>query len=179
MDRPQFWAMMQTAKATSGRDIQRQTTLLEQKLRGLPLTQIVGFQRILEELHAESRRVALWGAALTIDPDIWTEDRFFAFRGWLIAQGQHVYEAAVADPDSLADYADLRTDWPPGSPFPWYWGEGLWSVALNAYGDRTGEEIPELAGWPGELIGNWWAVEEDRADLQRRYPRLWARFRQC
>ena len=43
-------------------------------------------------------------------------------------------------------------------------------MALNAYGDRTGEEILGLAGWPAGLIGNWWAAEEDRADLQRAIP---------
>ena len=35
MDRAQFWAMIQTAKATSGRDIERQTTLLEHELGGM------------------------------------------------------------------------------------------------------------------------------------------------
>jgi hypothetical protein len=77
-----------------------------------------------------------------------------------------------------ADDADLRTDWPPGARLPWFWGEGLWTVALDAYQDRTGEEIPGLAGWPGGLAGNWWAAEDNEADLRRRCPRLWARFRQ-
>jgi Protein of unknown function (DUF4240) len=168
MDRARFWAMIQTAKAASGREIGRQTTRLQRELGGLPLAQIVGFQRILEQLHADS--------CAENRPRYLDRGPLLRLRGWLIAQGQHVYEAAVADPDSLADYADLQTDWPPGALLPWYWGEWLWAVALNAYGDRTGEEIPGLAGWPAGLIGTWWAAEENQADLHRRYPRLWARF---
>jgi hypothetical protein len=180
MDRAQFWSMIQAAKAASGRDIERQAARLEQELRRLPLAAIVGFHRILEQLHAQSNRVERWGAAETIDPDVWSgsEDRFFAFRGWLVAQGQQVCEAAIADPESLADYADLRTDWPPGALLPWFWGEALWVVALEAYENRTGGEMPGLAGWPGTLLGDWWPPEDDDADLRRRHPRLWARFRQ-
>lgn len=174
VDRARFWSMIQAAKTISGRKLEQQTDLLEEQLRGLPPSEIVSVQRILEELHAESWRIDLWGAAFTIDPKIRNEDRFFAFRGWLVGQGQHVYTAAVAEPDSLADYADLQTDWPQGSGLPWFWGEGIWCVALEAYEDLTGGDIPGLHGWPGTLVGEWWDHE---AELRRRYPRLWARFR--
>lgn len=54
VDRERCWSMVETAKAASGGDFQRQVALLEQRLRGLPLPEIVGFHQILDELHAES-----------------------------------------------------------------------------------------------------------------------------
>jgi hypothetical protein len=164
--------MVETAKAASGGDFQRQVALLEQRLRGLPLPEIVGFHQILDELHAESFGRELWGAAAAIEPC--SEDAFFAFRGWLIAQGRHIYDAAVADPDSLADLAELRGDRPRFERLPW--GEALWGVAMSAYEARTGEEIPGLCGWSSRPFEGWWPFEQHEAELQRRYPRLWARF---
>src|SRR5215216_5688388 len=57
--------------------------------------------------------VDLWGAALVIHrmgpvDDFWcSEDTLFGFREWLVEQGRLVYEAAIADPDSLADNPEL------------------------------------------------------------------------
>ena len=57
-----------------------------------------------------------------------------------MAQGQQVYQAAITDPDSLADLPELGND-PP-------WGEWLWGEAMKADTDRTGGEMPGLRGWP-------------------------------
>ncbi len=97
------------------------------------------------------------------------------FRGWLVAQGREVYDAAIAAPDSLVDCPELGDDLP--------WGEELWGVAMEAYTDRTGDEMPGLSGWPGQLIEEdaespWRSPEQVSRELRRRYPRLWARFRQ-
>jgi hypothetical protein len=53
---------------------------------------------------------------------------------------------------------------------------------MDAYTERTGEEMPELAGWPGQLIDEhpspWESLEQAKEQLRRRYLRLWVRFRQ-
>jgi hypothetical protein len=53
---------------------------------------------------------------------------------------------------------------------------------MDAYTERTDEEMPELAGWPGQLIDEraspWESLEQVKEQLHRRFPRLWARFRQ-
>ena len=179
MERTRFWSMVEAAKQASGGDVQRQAALLVERLAQLPLSEIVGFQRALEALQAESLRAGLWDAAAVInqwesnDEFFCSEDRFFIFRGWLVAQGRQVYDAAIADPDSLADYPELGDDLPGG--------EELWGVAVDAYAERTGEEMPGLAGWPGELIddgASLWRSQHGRRELPRRHPRLWARFRQ-
>jgi hypothetical protein len=63
-------------------------------------------------------------------------------------------------------------------------GQGHLGVGMTVYEQRTGEELelPELEGWPGGLIGGGFealhALWGDPEELRRRYPRLWARFRQ-
>jgi Protein of unknown function (DUF4240) len=157
----------------------QQVELLAARLAALPLSEVVGFHRIVEELQAESFRVDLWGAALVINrmgpvDDFWcSEDRLFEFREWLVEQGRQVYQAAIADPDSLADNPELDERLP--------WGKNSWVVAMTVYEQRTGEELPGLQGWPGDLIGGVEALHSlwaDPKELRRRYPRLWARFRQ-
>jgi hypothetical protein len=111
------------------------------------------------------------GAALVINrmgpvDDFWcSEDRLFAFREWLVEQGCQVYQAAIADPDSLADNPELDERLS--------WGKDSWGVAMTVYEQRTGEELPGLQGWPGELIGGAEALHSLWADpegLHRRYP---------
>jgi Protein of unknown function (DUF4240) len=106
--------------------------------------------------------------------DFWcSEDTLWGFREWLVEQGRQVYEAAIADPDSLADNPELDDSLP--------WGKGAWGVAMTVYRQRTGEELPGLEGWSGEPIGGEAALHSlwgDPGALRRRFPRLWARFRQ-
>jgi Protein of unknown function (DUF4240) len=169
MDRDQFWSMIDTAPQAGGGDVEQQAALLKAELRRLPLTKVVGFHRVLEDLQAESFSVELWGAAEAI-VDMVSEDHFFGFRGWLIAQGRGAYQTAVADPDSLADIPGLHAD---EEMLPW--GEAMWFVAAEVHEERTGGELPPEACWTTELIGSWWPYDQE--ELRRRYPRLWARFR--
>jgi hypothetical protein len=157
----------------------RQVELLAARLGDLPLSEVISFHRVVEELEAESFRVDIWGAALVIHrmgpvDDFWcSEDSLWGFREWLVEQGRLVYEAAIADPDSLADDPELDGSLP--------WGKGIWGVALTVYEQRTGEELSGLEGWSGELIGGEEALGllwNDPEELRRRYPHLWARFRQ-
>jgi hypothetical protein len=157
----------------------RQVELLAARLGDLPLSEVVDFHRVVEELEADSFRVDLWGAALVIHrmgpvDDFWcSEDTLFGFREWLVEQGRLVYEAAIADPDSLADNPELDDSLP--------WGKGTWGVAMTVYEQRTGEELPGLEGWSGELIGGLESLHSlwnDPEELRRRDPRLWVRFRQ-
>jgi hypothetical protein len=171
MDRDQFWSMIETTRQASGGDVEQQEALLKAELRQLPLAEVIGFQRTLDDLRAESFSVELWGAAEAIVDEV-SEDHFFGFRGWLIAQGQRTYQAAVADPDSLADLPELRA-----GEGMLCWGEGIWFIADDVYQERTGGELPPEPGLRSELFGSWWPYDQHQEQLRRRYPRLWARFR--
>ena len=172
MDRGQVWLMIETARQASGGDVEQQAALVKAELRRLPMAEVLGCQQVLEDLQAESFSVQLWGAAEAIVDQV-SEDHFYGFRGWLIAQGQGTYRAAVADPDSLADLPGLRVR--EGMLLPW--GEAMWFVAVEVHQERAGgEPPPEMCGMT-ELIGSWWPYDQHHEQLRRRYPRLWARFR--
>jgi hypothetical protein len=171
MDRDQFWSMIETARQASGGDVEQQEAVLKAELRRLPLAEVIGFHRVLEHLQAESFSVELWGAAEAIVDKV-SEDHFYGFRGWLVAQGQGAYQAAVADPDSLAGLPGLRA-----GEGMLAWGEAMWFVAAEVHQERTGGQLPPEASWRTELIGSWWPYDQHQEELRRRYPRLWARFR--
>lgn len=62
---------------------------------------VLDYDRIHYELMAESYRWELWGAAYLINGGC-SDDGFDYFRGWLLGQGRATWQAALADPDSLA-----------------------------------------------------------------------------
>ena len=103
MDRGRFWSMIDAARQASGGDVRQQAELLEEELRRLPLAEVASFHRILADLQAESFNVNLWAPPWPSPTGVST-DGFFGFRGWLVAQGQRTYEAAVANPDSRPTY---------------------------------------------------------------------------
>lgn len=66
--------------------------------------EIIEWNHIFDRLAARAHTVDLWGAAYLINGGA-SDDGFYYFRCWLIGMGREVYEAAVANPDSLADAA--------------------------------------------------------------------------
>jgi uncharacterized protein DUF4240 len=107
---------------------------LAEVLADRPAGEIAGFEVELDRLLAESYRWDLWAAAYLINGGC-SDDGFDYFRGWLVAQGRASWEAALADPDSLADLvadADLGDD---GVEC-----EALLDAAAEAYEQVTGDD---------------------------------------
>ena len=75
----------------------------------MPPAEVVGFGEHWLAAHARAYRWPVWnGAELLLG---WIGDDSFAdFTNWLIAQGQTTYEQVVANPDTLADLVQSRTD---------------------------------------------------------------------
>ena len=107
------------------------------------------------------------------------------FRGWLIAQGEIVFYAALRDPDTLAD-AITALEPPPNDA---YECEGLIYLGWHAYEAKTGQEMPKEetplldlakksteAGNPSEQESPWedGDLKEDYA--RKHFPKLWATF---
>jgi Protein of unknown function (DUF4240) len=186
MDRKQFWALIEAAKAATGGDCRAKTAQLVAALRQGPVEEILEWDRIHDELWVESYRWDLWGAAYLINGGC-SDDGFDYFRGWLLGQGQATWEIALADPDSLADHPQVRVHRPrrdfhrPHRDFDSYVYlecEDILGVAYEAYQALTGQEFtPEAPGrhpWPGfPDLGERWDFEE-AAQMRTRYPRLWA-----
>jgi hypothetical protein len=103
-----------------------------------------------------------------------SDDGFEYFRRWLVSRGRYVYEAALANPDSLAQL-EAR----PGPDGVWEFEE-IYYVAKEVFEEKGGEgdvrdySEPEAGfGGPGPA-GEPFEVDDQH--LGRRYPNLWRRF---
>ena len=74
----------------------------------------------------------LWGAAYVIHGGS-RRDGFVYFRHWLIFRGRHVYEAAIKDPDVLADLI-------PADAFETLEDEELASIPAEVWSRKTGQD---------------------------------------
>jgi hypothetical protein len=89
---------------------------------------VADFEGYHELAFADSYDWGLWGAACVINGGC-SDDCFDYFRAYLISRGREVFEAAVADPDSLASVEiDDEESW-----------EDWMSPSMYAVEARTGE----------------------------------------
>jgi Protein of unknown function (DUF4240) len=142
---------------------------------------MIGFQSRLNGLKWRAGRADLWGAAFILNGGC-SDDGFNDFRGWLIAQGRTVYEAALENPDSLADIVPENVTGGLNCEFeemlslargPWQAKTGSTiNDFYNQVFERTNEPVPEF----GDLES--WSTDgnADRAKCPALYPRLWAKL---
>jgi hypothetical protein len=138
------------------------------------------FDRIFGEVVNRAYDWNLWGAAYLIEGGC-SDDGFEYFRRWLISMGREVYEAALRDPESLADVAgqpgiefdDLGTEF-----------EEFGYVAYEVYEEKTGRELvddiqplssPGPSARSREPAGYGWDFD-DEDEVRRRFPKLMAKF---
>src|SRR5262245_49713213 len=132
MDTKQFWKMIEHAKGHA-QDLGHayvQIAILRGLLEKLTLNEIVEFDYILNTLMARSYHYDLWAAAYLINGGC-SDDGFEYFRGWLILQGEKVFEDALKDPESLAQVAEPDVE-----------NEDILGLAVESYQKRTGKELP-------------------------------------
>jgi hypothetical protein len=168
MTNEQFWTVI--ADSRQGFDPKRrdgnmdlQAQRLEEILSELPPAEVADFERIFTEHHNAAYRWDLWGAAYIIEGGC-SDDGFTDFRYWLISMGREIFEAALANPESLAKVAD---------------GPGIEVCSFEEFGyiarrvlEDAGAPEAEAPASPQEPAGEQW--EED--DLPERFPKLWAKF---
>ncbi len=166
-----FWQIIEAARGESGGlsdpdEVAEAAAIL---LASRSMEEIIEYQVFFEQLEDISYRWDLWAAAYLINGGC-SDDGFDYFRGWLVAQGRTVWEAALVDPDSLAaagaepDEAD---------------GESVLSIALDAYDRRTGnrdafrEALPsrEDRTRPAQPAGEAFDFD-DEVEMHARLPRL-------
>lgn len=154
----QFWAAIETVRASAGSDTEARVDALGRHLSELTLEEIQDFQRKYDQMVHVANRWDLWGAAYLMNGGC-SDDGFRYFCHWLISEGRERFESAIADPDSLAevphrDYFEL---------------ESFAYEALKAYESKGGGELErdftiELAS----PVGEEWSED----DLPERFPRL-------
>lgn len=168
----EFWQIVNRA-AQSNRDPEAHLEALRTALRELTLEEIISFEVAFRRYLNEAYTWELWGAAYVIHGGC-SDDGFEYFRRWLVSRGRDVFEGALADPDSLAQF-DGRL----GPDGLWEF-EVIYYVVMEIFEEKGGEgdvrdhSEPEagLAG-PGPSGAPF---EEDEEHLARRYPKLWRRF---
>ncbi|MGW0132459.1 DUF4240 domain-containing protein [Streptomyces sp. NPDC003299] len=100
-----FWALVEeSGRRAPGRD--ERLAWLRQELCRRPAEEIVGFRTCLDAV-TEAFTWEVWAAADHILG--WcSDDGFTDFRLWLVRLGRDVFNRAVADPDTLAETAEIR-----------------------------------------------------------------------
>ena len=172
MPAAEFWRIIDRAAETND-DPDAHVQALHTLLAALPPESIVAFEMAFRRYLNDAYTWDLWGAAFVIHGGC-SDDGFEYFRRWLVSRGHKVYEAALADPDSLAEL-----DAQPGPDGVWEFEE-IYEVAAAVFSEKGGvgdvrdHSEPE-AGLDGPgPAGD--AFEDDEDHLARRYPKLWNRF---
>ena len=149
-------------------NLERQAARLRELLLELSPVEVASFADRFHEYMSAAFHWDLWGAAYVIAGGC-SDDGFADFRSWLISMGQATFESARSNPESLLDVAAG-----PGVEDIFF--EEFAYVPAQIYEEQTGRELPPYAGaTPASPAGAPWSEEGD--DLQRRFPRLWARYR--
>ena len=156
VDNDRFWEIIR--QADSPQD-------LHQRLAQLPESDLADFEVHHQRAFADSYDWGLWGAAYVINGGC-SDDCFDYFRAYLLSRGREVFEAAVADPESLASVElDDEESW-----------EDWMSPSMYVVEARTGdyayvapERHPQR---PEEPTGQDW----DEDDLDERFPRLTEKY---
>lgn len=171
MDQQRFWAIIDRT-AVFEADPERQLDALRGELKALTADEVLVFRSLFEAQLARAYVWDLWAVAYIAHGGA-SDDGFEYFRRWMVSKGSVAFEALLADPDSLADLlvADVA-----GvlefEEFP-YVVDDVWS-------EKTGQDAGAMPldvtfAPPGaEPRGEPFAEESEQ--LERRFPRTWARF---
>jgi hypothetical protein len=159
MNRHRFWELIEAARS--------EEAPLSDALTALPLAEVMAFEHHYESIFNLAGTADLWGAAYLIEGGC-SDDCFIDFRYWLIAQGRKVYEAAVRNPDSLADVLDGE---PPDEAGLYNFASDIWTERTGRTRDEFMEEVRRLGPIPREPLGKDWDYDDDD-EVRRRFPRL-------
>ena len=163
MDNSTFWNIIEAANRETDGDPEQLAEKVHAALQQLQPGEIHAFHSILCEKLRSSYSRQLWGAAYLINGGC-SDDGFEYFRCWLISRGRAVFDAAIVEPDSLANVVDPDNDC--------HECESLLYVALKAYEKAAGMQMPRVRGsYPPEPLGENWDFD-DPVETARRLPRL-------
>ena len=103
MSKSDFCDLIAGAKKECGQNMGSSINWLTSQLIARGPQQTQDFTYIMDGYMSLSYQYGLWTAASLMCENGCSDDSFIDFRAWLIAQGEEIYLAALADPDSLAD----------------------------------------------------------------------------
>ncbi|WP_051327415.1 DUF4240 domain-containing protein [Desulfatibacillum aliphaticivorans] len=163
MNKDEFWQIIEAVHDESDGNMDRKCELLKNRLLKLKDQDLRDFIRHFDSADAFAYTWPLWGAAYVMHGGC-SDDSFSDFRATLISLGRKIYEAALADPESLANLdfeydEDLCYE---GFQYVKY------DVAEEKLGDIPDRDIP----FPDEPSGEEW----DEENVDNLYPLLAAKY---
>jgi hypothetical protein len=169
LDKKQFWSIIEKSSKPEGSGQDAQVAGLRGALEELTPDEIVGFQRCFDGCLVGAYHWDLWGAAYIIGGGC-SDDGFMDFRSWLVSKGEAVYNAALKDPETLAEAVVDSDDDCQFEEFQY--------VASQVWERKTRKDLSRFptmeSEHPESPEGEEWSEEGD--DLERRFPKLWKRF---
>ncbi|WP_196805908.1 DUF4240 domain-containing protein [Terracoccus sp. 273MFTsu3.1] len=168
MDTDQFWRLVDRAASP---DAAGAAESLYGALSALPPDDVLAFEREFVRQMDRSNTFLHHAAAETMMGST-SQDVFVGLRTWVLAQGRDVYDAFVADPDSLAAHGP-DDDEQIGA------AESFEGVALDVWSTQTGRD--PFADGSGVPVGDSVSDEPrgtrlDEAQRRARFPRLTAAY---
>jgi Protein of unknown function (DUF4240) len=106
MPEGEFWAIVERALRAGKGDETMQAREIVMEIRRRPVADIVALQRRFDDLVARLRSAELWAFFYLVDGGCSDDVFLFQVPSRVIALGRTVYEAAVADPDSLLPHVE-------------------------------------------------------------------------
>src|SRR3569833_438309 len=128
MPADRFWQIIERAAQLDG-DSDTHMEALRVALRELSVEEVISFEVAFRRYLNEAYKWDLWGAAHVVHGGC-SDDSFGYFRRWLVSRGRDVYEAALRDPDSLAQL-NVR----PGADDDWQFEE-IYYVAKDVFEEK-------------------------------------------
>ncbi len=172
MPHERFWTIIEQSVQFQS-DSYLQMEALKAHLKELPAEEIVAFDNALDREMTRAYSWELWGAAYLINGGA-SNDGFVYFRLWLVSKGRKIFEAALRNPDSLAESEAAA------GPDGIYELEELMYVAPQAWTEKTGRDY---GAFPAHGIGQVGQAPsgtdfdfEDQEEVAKRFPKLWKRF---
>ncbi len=160
----QFWEIVHKSFKKAKGDYENQLEALASALQKLSPLDILLFNNKFRQLRGLAYRWDIWGAAYIVNGGC-GDDSFLDFRGWIIAQGKDFYNNTLTNPETLAAINNERieVDW-----------EGIGYIAPTVFEEKTGVKLPNGFIENQQILGEEWDEEGD--GLQRRFPKLWAKY---
>jgi uncharacterized protein YjbI with pentapeptide repeats len=138
---------------------------LRDRLSKLTATEIASYQEHFDRACASAYQWNLWAAAYIIKGGC-SDDGFIDFRYGLISRGRSVFEAAIADPDSLVNSMDVGV----------ISNESFGYVAQQVYESKTNQAMPRNSVvHPSNPCGKDWDFNNKQL-CEKILPKLWAKF---
>ncbi|HEV7301020.1 MAG TPA: DUF4240 domain-containing protein [Tepidisphaeraceae bacterium] len=167
MDDAEFWNIIARGRRKTKGNMDRLEAAVRKDLRSFPPEKLIAFEQAFNRQLGHAYMWDLWAAAFLMQGGC-SDDGFFYFRGWLVAQGHSAYLAAITNPDTLADFANPEDDEEDEKRDEG--GEQFLYVAREVFQEKSGGEMPTQK-MKHKLIGKRWKFEND-VEMSKRLPRL-------